>query len=232
MASEPIPEPNNAPPSLTPKQLLIRAAMLAYTYGEYPAEGLLNVLAVGEGIRPGAILTVKNEIVNDLLKTLRSIDILVLKYPVQPPTGGLTNLLLLKKSRENLRLNFIKISTQKNNVNARNTRTGKVLGYVTPSPLSAVSGPSTASGGITIILKTPTGEETTTFVGQKIIGDPETHRVSFEALKDALLAMALPDGFSIKSAKVTLTPATGGSRKRSTRRNRSKRSCSRRSKKN
>jgi hypothetical protein len=189
------------------------AAMTVYNQTSlFPAENFLSVLAVKKGIRPGAIITVNREFLKGIQKTLIDAGLFAVPYAINPTVVSEVNLLLLNTSRRNLIPELLKVKKANISVNNRNTSTGKILGYVTPGPLSEVG--SVRSGGRVVVqFRGPRGTEEVSIAPQKIVGNPEDYRAHFEAIKNGLQALGLPEGYTIESVDVELHQS-GGSRTR------------------
>lgn len=202
------------PPPPTPEQKLMGAAIMAYYLTDgHRGENLLEVLAVGKGIRSGAIISVFRILKDTFQEALSGTTVRSFVYPVSPKENEV-NLVLFNVNRKNLIPDILKIVRKDTNINTRNISTGKVLGYVTPGPLSQLKNVK-LHGRIAIQFRGPRGVESIGFAPQKINGNPEDYRKQFEEMRDALVALPLPPTFEILSAEVKfMSGYTGGSKTR------------------
>ena len=217
----PTPLIENEEPPLTQEQKRMQAAMTTYYQTSvHPGDNFLSVLAVAKGIRSGAIITVYKDFQDSIKGALFDVGLFAVVYPVVPRSGEV-NLILLNRGYRNLIPELAKIKKANISIENRNRSTGKVLGYVTPRSLSEVGNVRT-SGRVEVVFRGPRGKEIVAIAPQKIVGNPEEYRDSFEVIQKGLLALELPPGFRIESAEVKLS-SLGGSRTR-------KRYCSKKSK--
>jgi hypothetical protein len=160
---------------------------------------LLNILAVHNNLRPGAILALNldsPEQTEEFISYLRTLHIEGKKH-----LQGSNAMIIMNTSNEALRPVFEKLT--KNTLGSFHTNVGKILGYLEPMNVRNKTAQRT-SVGIFVTLRLPTGTFEVQHVPQRIsVVTPEILE-TIETYKKKLRTMPMPDGFTIDNVRVEI----------------------------